>query len=93
MRSGWWSQATANTLTVRLAYLHGQGVEKNLCEATKWPDEAIKRTIKAHAKKDPGGFALLTHYTLISEDAADSYMVLRMAADRALRNRSIAKTL
>ena len=76
-----------------LAYLHGQGVKKNLCEATKWLDKAIQRTIKAHAKNDPGGLDLLTHYTMIQQDAADGYMVLRMAADRAPRNWRITKTL
>ena len=49
---------------LRLAYLHGQGVKMNLCEATKRRDKAIQRTIEVHAEKDLGGFALLTHYTM-----------------------------
>ena len=75
-----------------LAYLNGQGVERNLCEATKWLDMAIKRTIKAHAKKDPGDLALLVHFTRFPEDAADAYMVLRMAARRAPHNLRILHT-
>ena len=76
-----------------LCYLLSQGVQGNLCEATKWLGMAVKHAKTAHEERNPKGTALLQHFSAISEDRPNGYMVLKMAADQAPGNWRVGEHL